>query len=78
MVSDAVNCKLCRKEKRNRKERIKQAQNEIHDILPNFDKFNIEHLKRVIHLYELTGSHKKVEYYEKILRKLSNKSELKT
>ena len=71
VTSDAVNCKKCRIDKRDRKERISQAQKEISEFLPNFDKWNVEHLKRVIHLYELTESHKKVKQYQIALNKLS-------
>ncbi len=75
VVSDAVNCKKCRKEKRNRKERIRDAQLEIEEFLPEFDKMNINHLEKVIHLYELTESKNVVNQYRQRLKKLRKNEE---
>jgi Probable zinc-ribbon domain len=68
--SYAINCKKCRKVKRDRKNLISQAQKDIAKFLPDFDKWNIEHLERVIHLYELTESKRVVQQYKIQLEKL--------
>ncbi len=77
VVSEAVNCKKCRKEKRNRKERIRDAQLEIEEFMPEFDKMNVEHLEKVIHLYELTESKNVVNQYMQRLKKLRKLQEIK-
>ncbi|MEM7017349.1 MAG: zinc-ribbon domain containing protein [Pseudomonadota bacterium] len=70
VVSRAVNCPQCRKDKRVRRNRIKQAQDEIKQFLPKFDKTNIEHVQRIMYLYELTESHKQVQQYAVQLERL--------
>lgn len=68
--SKAVHCKACRAENRARKKRISDAQRRLQEILPKIDRKNPEHIKEVIALYRQSQSHRKVEHYSCLLKKL--------
>lgn len=72
--AEAVNCKNCRAIKRDRKDRIREAQIRLQALLPMLDKSNVEQLTEIIECYKLTESHKRVEEYESILKKLTGAS----
>ncbi len=66
--SDAINCKECREKQRQRKKKIKDAQESLAKLLPKLDRRNASHLREVIALYEITESTNKVKEYTNILK----------
>ena len=70
--SEAVNCKICRRVKRQRKDKVREAQKLLETLIPNLNTKSIEELEQVLELYKLTESRKKVKYYSERLDKLRN------
>jgi hypothetical protein len=71
--SRAVNCKSCRKALRESKIAYAELQKEAQNIKTTIDLEDVEQVSRLISLYERTGSHKKVEFYTAVLKKLEKK-----
>jgi hypothetical protein len=68
--SEAINCIRCRKNRRAEKEKIRNAQKRLSQILPTLDKTSETALREVINLYEFTNSTKKVKKYTQILKRV--------
>jgi len=66
VTDDSVSCHSCRNIKKQRKE----AQKTLEKLIPNLNIKTIEELEQAIALYRFTDSHKKIEFYSKILSKL--------
>lgn len=76
--SEAVNCRKCRAEIRNRKDRIRKAQKELQEIKPNLNIDSVIQLKKIVDLYSMTESHNKVRQYTERLNRLIKQSNGKT
>lgn len=72
--SEAINCKSCRKIKRERKARISNAQTKISLLLPNLNIEDENQLQDLIQLYRETESINQVRKYSAMLKKTVSKS----
>lgn len=68
--SEAICCKSCRKEKRVNKEKIKNAQKRLHELMSDLNTTSEAELREVISLYQVTNSSNKVLKYTNALNKV--------
>jgi hypothetical protein len=71
--SEVINCKDCRKKKRERKARISDAQTKISLLLPILNVTDENQLKDLIQLYRETESTKQIRKYSAVLKKVMAK-----